>query len=162
MVVTWIYTSDLTGGMLTNRYQNKNAAGIEKDDISTGRVDLFESELEAFFEHPFFGIGVGGSKYKRMEESDIVAASHNEVSRLLGEHGMIGLFILILLVSIPMRTILQQPMLARAFLSAFLIFWFLTINHSAMRIAFPAFIYGLSVMIIDKEEELEENTIHRE
>ncbi|MBI9042228.1 O-antigen ligase [Lutibacter sp.] len=162
IVGTWIYSSDLTGGMLTNRYQNKNAAGVVKEDISTGRVDLFESELEAFFEHPFFGIGVGGSKYKRMEESDIVAASHNEVSRLLGEHGMIGLFILFLLVIIPMRTILKQPMFARAFLSAFLIFWFLTINHSAMRIAFPAFIYGLSVMIIDKEEELEENCIHRE
>jgi O-antigen ligase len=161
LFITWVYSADLTGGMLTNRYANKNAAGVVKEDISTGRIDLFESELDAFFEHPFFGIGVGGSKYKRIEESDIVAASHNEISRLLGEHGMIGLLILVILITIPMRTISKQSMLSKAFLSAFVLFWFLTINHSAMRVAFPAFIYGLSLMIIDNEEKLEENIIHR-
>jgi O-antigen ligase len=156
-IVLVVYTADVTGGMLINRYTNKNAAGIEKKDISTGRIDLFKSELDNFYEHPFFGIGVGGSKYDRLEEEGIVAASHNEVSRLLSEHGMIGLLVLILLLFIPSRHILNQPYLARGFLSAFLIFWFLTINHSAMRIAFPAFIYGLSVMTItfkDEEESL--------
>mgnify|MGYP000630631210 FL=1 len=72
---------------------------------------------------------------------------------------MIGLIILILLLSIPIKHILGQQYIARAFLSAFLIFWFLTINHSAMRIAFPAFIYGLSLISIKKDEE---NFIHRE
>ncbi|WP_298368926.1 O-antigen ligase family protein [uncultured Lutibacter sp.] len=143
-----VYTADLTGGMIINRYTNKNAAGIEKKDFSTGRIDLFKSELENFYEHPFFGIGVGGSKYDRLEETGVLAASHNEVSRLFSEHGMIGLIVLILLLLIPGHHILNQPYLARAFLSAFLIFWFLTINHSAMRIAFPAFIYGLSVAVI--------------
>jgi hypothetical protein len=28
----------------------------------------------------------------------------------------------------------------------FLLFWFLTINHAAMRIAAPAFIYALSLL----------------
>jgi hypothetical protein len=52
----------------------------------------------------------------------------------------------------------KQPYLARAFLASFLIFWFLTINHSAMRIAFPGFIYGLSVaIIVFKEKEDEES-----
>ena len=157
-VALWIYTSNLTSGMLENRYTNKNAAGITKDDITTGRIDLFKSELSNFYEHPFFGIGVGGSKYERMEEEGIVAASHNEMSRLLSEHGMIGLFILILLLVKPLQHILRQPLIFRAFLSAFLVFWFLTINHSAMRVAFPAFIYGLSLVTITKDEE---NTIHR-
>ncbi len=158
-IALFVYTANLTGGMLINRYTNKNAAGITKSDFSTGRVDLFKSELENFFEHPFFGIGVGGSKYERFEETDVLAASHNEVSRLLSEHGMIGLIVLILLLLIPANHILNQPYLARAFLSAFLIFWFLTINHSAMRVAFPAFIYGMSVMIITfNTEEEEENT----
>ncbi len=153
-----LYTAELTGGMLINRYTNRNAAGIVKDDFSTGRIDLFKSELENFYEHPFFGIGVGGSKYERFEETDTLAASHNEVSRLLSEHGMIGLVVLILLLVIPVGHILKQPYLARAFLAAFLMFWFLTINHSAMRIAFPAFIYGLSVTIIsfNKKETLTE------
>ncbi|SFS35351.1 O-antigen ligase family protein [Lutibacter maritimus] len=161
LLITWIYSADLTGGMLTNRYANKNAAGVVKEDVSTGRIDLFESELEAFFEHPFFGIGVGGSKYKRIDESDIVAASHNEISRLLGEHGMIGLLILGILLIIPIRNMFKQPLLTVAFLSAFLIFWFLTINHSAMRVAFPAFIYGLSLIILEKDKENEEATVYR-
>ena len=147
-IALWVYTSNITGGMLTNRYTNKNAAGITKKDISTGRITLFKSELGEFFNNPFFGIGVGGSKYSRIENLGITAASHNEMSRLLSEHGMIGVIILLLLLLIPVRNILSQPYLARAFLSAFLLFWFLTINHSAMRIAFPGFIYGLSVATI--------------
>ena len=153
------YTSYKTDGMLLNRYTNRNAAGEVKKDISTGRITLFVTEFEAFLDNPFFGLGVGGGKYYRQEKLDKLAASHNEVSRLLGEHGMIGVIVLILLLLIPAQHILNQPYLARAFLSAFLIFWFLTINHSAMRIAFPAFIYGMSVMIITfNNEEEEENT----
>ena len=158
-IALWVYTSNITGGMLTNRYTNKNAAGITKKDISTGRVDLFKTELDTFFDNPFFGIGVGGGKYHRVELLGKEAASHNEISRLLGEHGIIGLIILFLLMIIPVRNILSQPYLARAFLIAFFLFWFLTINHSAMRIAFPGFIYGLSVAIITINEK---STVHRE
>ncbi|MDO9037314.1 MAG: O-antigen ligase family protein, partial [Lutibacter sp.] len=55
----FVYTSNATGGMLENRYANKNAAGTTKSDITTGRGTLFMSEMTAFMEHPFFGIGVG-------------------------------------------------------------------------------------------------------
>jgi hypothetical protein len=58
--------------------------------------------------------------------------------------------------------ILKQPFLPRAFLSAFLIFWFLTINHSAMRVAFPAFIYGFSLIIIDRRVLDETDRLHWE
>jgi len=159
-IALWIYTSNATGGMLTNRYANKNAAGITKKDITTGRITLFKSELGAFFEHPFFGIGVGGGKFRRIENLGITAASHNEMSRLLSEHGMIGVIMLFLLLIIPTRNILSQPYLARAFLSAFLLFWFLTINHSAMRIAFPGFIYGVSVAIITLKESSEKKFLN--
>ncbi len=154
-IALWLYTSDVTGGMLINRYTNKNAAGKIKKDVSAGRVDLFKTELEVFFNNPFFGIGVGGGKYYRKEKLDIEAASHNEMSRLLGEHGMIGIIILLILLTIPILHFTTQPYLARAFIGAFFVFWFLTINHSAMRIAFPGFIYGLSVVSIyfDSKEE---------
>ena len=159
-IVLVSYTSYKTDGMLINRYTNKNSLGMEKKDISTGRITLFVTEFEAFLDNPFFGIGVGGAKYYRQDKLDKRAASHNEVSRLLSEHGMIGVLVLILLLVIPARHILSQSFLPMAFLSAFLVFWFLTINHSAMRIAFPSFVYGLSVMIItfnnEKEQDEEE------
>ncbi|HEY9170254.1 MAG TPA: O-antigen ligase family protein [Lutibacter sp.] len=153
----FMYTSNATGGMLENRYTNKNAAGKTKSDITTGRATLIASEISAFMEHPFFGVGVGGGKYYRMDELEIKAASHNEMGRLVGEHGLIGIIALMVLIVVPIRHMFKQPYLARAFLGAFLVFWFLTINHSAMRIAFPGFIYGLSVAVITfKNEDLED------
>jgi len=157
-VALWFYSSDATGGMLANRYANKSSVGLKKKDASAGRIDLFKSEIDAFLENPFFGIGVGGGKYYRLDKLDKVTASHNEISRLIGEHGLIGIIALLLLIFVPIRHMFQQSYLARAFLSAFFVFWFLTINHSAMRIAFPAFIYGLSMALITFNEK---NTVHR-
>lgn len=154
--VLFMYTSNATGGMLENRYANKTAAGITKSDITTGRATLFMSEMSAFLDHPFFGIGVGGGKFYRMEELDIRAASHNEMGRLISEHGLIGILALFILIVVPIRHMGKQPYLARAFLGSFLIFWFLTINHSAMRIAFPGFIYGLSVAVITFKDDDDE------
>lgn len=155
-IALFLYTADLTGGMLINRYTNKDAAGRNQGDFTTGRVTIFETELEGFLENPFFGLGVGGSKYYRLDKLDRLAASHNEMSRLLSEHGFVGLIILLLLLFIPSLHILNQPYLARGLLGAFFLFWFLTINHSAMRIAFPAFIYGLSLIVIEFPKQTEE------
>mgnify|MGYP002795060513 CR=1 FL=1 len=127
----FMYTSNATGGMLENRYANKNAAGTTKEDFTTGRATLFVSEVSAFMENPFFGVGVGGGKFYRMDELEIRAASHNEMGRLIGEHGLVGIVALLLLIMVPIRHMFKQPYLARAFLASFLIFWFLTINHSS-------------------------------
>ncbi|PHR74585.1 MAG: hypothetical protein COA67_00480 [Lutibacter sp.] len=148
----WIYTSDATGGMLENRYTNRNASGVKKKDLTTGRTEIFNSELEGLFKNPVFGMGVGSGKFKRLETTGLVIASHNEMSRLLGEHGMIGVLILTMLILIPIFNAWQQPAYAKAFLGAFFIFWFLTINHSAMRVSFPGFIYGLSLIRIKLNE----------
>ena len=37
----WLFTSNITGGMLDNRYTGKNASGVQKKDISSGRVAIF-------------------------------------------------------------------------------------------------------------------------
>ena len=43
----------------------------------------------------------------------------------------------------------------KSFIISFYVLWFLTINHSAMRIALPGFIYALSLIkITDYEEEI--------
>lgn len=148
----WLYTSDITGGMIDNRYSNKNATGIEKKDISAGRFQLFSAQLENFYESPILGIGVGNGKYKRIESGKrITAASHNEITRLIEEHGLLGILALLILLVKPLQNIYFSTNYQRAFLLSFYVFWFLTINHSAMRIAFPAFVYGLSLIKIDHE-----------
>lgn len=153
-LAVWIYTSGITGGMLDNRYTGKNAKGIQKEDISSGRIAIFESQLASLLESPL-GIGVGNGKYKRLQsEEHITAASHNEIGRLIEEHGFLGVLILFILFFTPVWGFIDATNFQRGFLLAFFLLWFLTINHSAMRIAFPGFIYGLCLInLIDDEEE---------
>ncbi|NVK51430.1 MAG: O-antigen ligase family protein [Flavobacteriaceae bacterium] len=149
----WMYTSNITEGMLDNRYAGKNARGVEKKDITTGRAGIIKDQLNSFIVQPL-GIGVGNGKYKRQldNENQLTAASHNEIGRLLEEHGVIGLIILIGLLTVPLFNFWFSNNYQRGFIIAFYVLWFLTINHSAMRIAFPGFIYALSLIIITDEE----------
>ncbi|WP_152287192.1 O-antigen ligase family protein [Flavicella marina] len=154
LVAIWLYTSDVTGGMLDNRYTGKNARGEQKEDITSGRLDIMSTQFENFYKSPWFGIGVGNGKYLRMESDEgVTAASHNEATRLIEEHGFLGVLILMILILVPTVHFINSSNYQRAFLISFYVFWFLTINHSAMRIAFPGFIYGLSLIKITRDED---------
>ena len=144
----FIYTSIKSDGMLINRYTNKNQRGVDKEDMSAGRFEIMENEFKGFLENPFFGIGVGSGKFKRIDELGYKVASHNEMSRLIGEHGAIGLLLLFVLMFVPVSNMKRQPFISIGLLSSFWFFWFLTINHSAMRLAMPAFMYGLCLLNI--------------
>lgn len=152
---TWGYSNIISGGLLEKRYNNQDAAGREKEDLSTGRFDLIETELEGFYENPIFGLGVGNNKYYRLDKTGVESASHNEVSRMLAEHGALGVIALIILFTMPLFRFFSGN--KNIFFFSFFLFWFLTVNHSAMRIAAPAFIYGLSLLTITSEK----NTLHR-
>ncbi|MEL6811851.1 MAG: O-antigen ligase family protein [Bacteroidota bacterium] len=95
--IVWAISSFSTGGLIDKRYANQDAAGRIKEDVSTGRVELFDAELQAFFENPLTGIGVGKIKEYRYEQTGRISATHNEVSRMLSEHGVFGLFALVVL-----------------------------------------------------------------
>ncbi|MBT8262681.1 MAG: O-antigen ligase family protein [Bacteroidia bacterium] len=145
IAVSWIASSINTQGFIDKRYSNQDAAGREEEDLSTGRLDLLNTELEAFYTNPFTGIGIGKAKEFRMERmGGKVTASHNEVSRLLSEHGIFGILALFILIIAPLVFRIRSR--SNIFFYSCLIFWFLTINHSSMRIAAPAFIYGLSLI----------------
>ena len=143
-VSVWFYASNRTSGLIENRYANQNAVGVEKQDVSTGRKDLFLTEVEAFVESPIIGIGVGKNKGYRFDKTGKVAASHNEISRLLAEHGSLGIIALSILLLVPLLLRIENN--RNIYFYSFFIMWLLTINHSAMRIAFPSFIYGLCLL----------------
>jgi len=143
-VSVWLFASNRTSGLIENRYANQNAIGVEKQDVSTGRKDLFLTEVEAFIESPIIGIGVGKNKEYRFDKTGRIAASHNEISRLLAEHGSLGILALSILVFVPL--LLRVENSKNIYFYSFFIMWLLTINHSAMRIAFPSFIYGLCLL----------------
>lgn len=149
-VATWVSSANQTDGLIERRYANEDASGREKEDISTGRVDLFLGEMEGFLENPFLGVGANGMKQERLDATGLIVASHNEVSRILSEHGIFGVLVLVILIFKPLsyRTEHKQNLL----FYAFLIFWFATINHSAMRLAAPGFVYALALLRIVHEK----------
>lgn len=156
-MLTWWVSSNQTEGLLDNRYANEDSIGREKEDVTTGRVDLFVHEFQGFMEHPFLGVGASGMKQERLEEEGTIIASHNEVSRLLSEHGMFGVIILLLLIIRPLAY--RSHHKGNILFYAFLAFWFATINHSAMRIAAPGFIYALALLHIVHEKK---RPLHRQ
>ncbi|MCB0456965.1 MAG: O-antigen ligase family protein [Flavobacteriaceae bacterium] len=142
----WLYAVLQTGGLIENRYTNKDALGREKEDVTTGRADLIQADFQAFMEDPIFGIGVGKVKSFYIERLNIELPSHNEVARMLSEHGSLGIIALLILLLAPLSTKLQGR--RNIFFYPFILFWLLTIMHSSMRIAAPAFVYGLALLNI--------------
>lgn len=155
ITVTWVISSNQTMGLIDKRYANENALGEEKADLSTGRLTLFMQEIEGFIKSPFLGTGASGGKEGRIREGEVGLASHNEVSRILGEHGLMGIIMLGILIFAPL--VFRSRNSRNYYFYAFLCFWFATINHSSMRIAAPGFIYALALLNIINEK----TTVHR-
>jgi hypothetical protein len=153
MVTVWLFTSYKTDGLIDKRYANKDSAGREKVDNFTGRGEIAQGEIEMFLEHPFFGVGVAKGSEIRSEQMGLneLFASHDEVTRMLAEHGSLGILALIILVFTPIFLFLDNKQ--HIYMFSFLLFWFLTINHAAMRTASPAFIYALALLKVHFDEK---------
>lgn len=150
-IMTWLYTSNQTGGLIDKRYQNKDAAGRVKESQLTGREEIWNSEINDFLDHPVFGIGVAKAMEVREERSGgLIIASHSEISRTLAEHGTMGILALMIVFFTPIFLFLDNKQHILMF--SFLFFWLLTINHAAMRIAAPAFVYSLSLLKVFLDE----------
>lgn len=144
MLGTWAYTSFQTGGLIDKRYANQDAAGRVKASQFTGREDVAQNEINTFLKNPVFGVGVGKGAEVRADETGIEVLSHDEITRMLAEHGALGIVGLLILFFTPLVLYLENKF--NMFLLCFVAFWFLTINHAAMRTAAPAFVYSLSLL----------------
>ena len=151
MVATWAYTSIQTGGLIDKRYANQDAAGRVKESQFTGREDVAKGEIDIFLKNPVFGVGVGKGVEVRKAETGNGTLSHDEITRMLAEHGSLGILGLLILFFTPLVLYLENKF--NMFLLCFLAFWFLTINHAAMRTAAPAFVYSLSLLNVFFEKK---------
>lgn len=144
MIATWSYTSFQTGGLIDKRYANQDAKGRLKENQLTGRGDIAQNEINTFLKNPIFGVGVGKGTEVREKETGVTVLSHDEITRMLAEHGTLGILGLLILFVTPLVLYLENKF--NMFLLCFVAFWFLTINHAAMRTAAPAFVYSLSLL----------------
>ena len=157
LLSTFVYSENMTGGLLSKRYANQDAMGRSKVSKFSGREEIAENEINAFLDHPFLGIGVAKGLELRLEQTGNTVASHDEITRMLAEHGSLGILALLILVFTPLILFLDNRQ--HLFMLCFLSFWLLTINHAAMRTAMPAFVYSLSILKITFNEK--KDIIHR-
>ncbi|MEC4004386.1 O-antigen ligase family protein [Flavobacterium sp. SUN052] len=154
----WIFTEIKTGGLISKRYANQDALGKVKSSRFTGREELAAGEIDMFLSSPFLGIGVGKGTELRTESMGFICASHNEITRLLAEHGSLGILILMILFFTPIFLYIDNKQ--NIYIFCFIFFWLLTLNHASTRTAAPSFIYALSLLKV-KFDDQEETVVRR-
>jgi hypothetical protein len=129
----WPRLDAFTQGKLSPRFH----------DLSpTGRDVLLREDLRIWFEHPVSGVGPGGIQARRGGSG---AAAHTEFSRLLAEHGLLGVGAVVTLIVMCGASLRRARSPASRALVVSLFAWsFLAMSHAAMRTVAPAFVLGLA------------------
>lgn len=128
-----------TDGSITARFT---------DTQTTGRNDIAYADIELFKREPLVGVGVGVATWERQTtdanyEGDVKA--HTEYTRLLAEHGVLGLTAVVLLFAMAVPAVRGATSRWNRLLSAAFVGWALfTMTHSATNIAAIALVFGLA------------------
>ena len=133
----WPWFDEYTGG----------SAGARFSNLESSRWDLAEKEIEIWLRNPILGVGPGLAR----NENEIVdffggnLQPHVEYTRLLAEHGVLGLIALICLGSGFVKNLSRsQDWRARCWVMALTVFAFAYMVQAATRTVAPGFIYGLT------------------
>jgi O-antigen ligase len=143
--VVYPWLNDISTGSITVRFQDLD---------TTGRLELAQADLMAFGENTLPGTGVGGSvAYHEYVLGEPVGA-HTEYTRLLAEHGLFGILIMVLMAWMLLKRYLgNRPGLARA-ISAAMSVWLLSVMvHSATRLVAVSFAFALALVAWQLEKE---------
>lgn len=137
--VAFPYLNAFTNGSLEQRFA---------DTGTTNRSSIASADLDLFGREPLLGVGVGVAKYERGSTEtalDIETKAHTEYTRMLGEHGVLGLVALILLPVMVVQAVRSALGRWNRLLAAALCVWsLLSMTHSATSIAAIGFIFGLA------------------
>lgn len=140
-LVVFPFLERFTSGKFSERFSETNMSG---------REEKIESDLDIFLDNVLLGVGVGQARrYQEEETGGESVMAHNEFTRTLAEHGMLGVFSLLILGMVFLKHFSNLPdSKNRAFSVSMLIWATAFMFANAMRIAAPGFIFGLSFAII--------------
>ena len=156
LFIVMIAANAITGGMLLLRYMGETqgtlAGSADKNlnKITTNRSDIFIEDVELFADYPFLGAGVGASTYLRDEYKGY--APHVELSRLIAEHGSLGILIFSLFLFVFLINMRNAPdSISKGLLIAMFFLGFLATFHSATRTYITPLLMGISCIQIVPE-----------
>jgi O-antigen ligase len=134
-----------TGGALFERFRDLN---------STGRLELFLIDVQIWLQNPWLGVGVGVSPIYHPLFGGIESAAHTEYSRILAEHGILGIGSLLILGLLCVRAFFRsRSNPARGFLAGMSLWSLAEMAHSAMRIVAIPIVFALPLAILDYFEQ---------
>ncbi|MDA8819489.1 O-antigen ligase family protein [Schleiferiaceae bacterium] len=143
----------VSGGALEDRLfgEKQTDGSIDINDYSSGRLTILLTDL-AIFSDNILGIGPGMGYYERKEYGyPVNVSAHIEYSRLLAEHGLFGLVVLVALLWHAYRLVFMR---CNAFYKSILIIFLgsamLFMAHSATRIAAPMILFALTAVFLPK------------
>lgn len=154
-VFAFIQADIITKGAISKRYFNKDAYGQQiRENYSSYRDQIVKEDLHLFWDNIMTGVGPGQSMILRAEKMHgEIHAAHIEFSRMLSEHGILGLIALFLVFIIPIIRFFKIKDFDTKFtLTVFIAFALLTMSHNAMRVAIPGFFYGLGFILLYSRE----------
>lgn len=135
-IVVFPRVDQFTGGALKTRFTDTREADV--------RSELVRKEYKTFADHVVLGIGVGESE--AVEVNRRTYSSHTEYTRLLAEHGLLGLVAIVCLVAMAVSAYRRQQIpWGRAWTLAFSAWALVDMLHAATRVAAPSFAFALAV-----------------
>ena len=135
--VVWPRLEALTSGAIGDRFSSFR---------TTGRDLLVKADLKTWIENPVLGAGpgLGGKNREALYQS---AAAHTEYTRLLAEHGLLGLGALALMAMIAAGNLRRAPTrLDKALAAGMLAYSLLFMAVDGMRLVATSFAFGVSGM----------------
>jgi len=153
-MATWLTIVSITEGAITKRYGFEGVAYNERLVLDlTGRVEILKIDLEIYYNNFLTGVGPGqGKKLRTQYGYGKMATAHTEYSRMLAEHGLLGLFALLIFIGLSIYYFFSSsPPDSKVIKILFGTLTLLTIFHSAMRIVMPCFAYALQFINLQDE-----------
>jgi hypothetical protein len=146
VMISWYFIVSITDGVISQRYGFGETAYGERLLLDfTGRLEIYKIDLQIFLDYFFTGVGPGqANELREIYGYGKNVAAHVEYSRMLAEHGILGLLSLILLLATPFSLFNNTPNSnKKVLIILFGILALITMTHSAMRIAMPCFVFSL-------------------
>jgi hypothetical protein len=136
--------NDFTGGAFASRFENTSA---------TGREEMIGYQLAVFKYHILFGVGPGrGSAF----------SSHTEYTRLLADHGLLGIVaLLVLFIIVALNIKRARTTMNKAIVASLLAWSFAFMAHVGMRLAAPSFMIGVTFATLMLQENKTSKAMRR-
>lgn len=152
-VVLFVIGNIITSGNLILRYQGQTAGTmtgrheVDLNKFTSNRWELLVEDAIIWMDYPVFGSGAASSKYLRFYTKGEVA--HVEFSRLLAEHGLMGILITLIFFKIYFDiSNSRMDGLNKAVIMSFFILGIFTSFHAATRTFLTPLLVSLAYIVI--------------